>query len=536
MACNCGRFLSPRLFLLLPLLILILPQVRSVLFASETTQENESSIEAPESLKVESKSNVTLIRRKRQLGSFCPSKPSSGYDRGKSRINFYSPIGRKDITLAYAGKNWRKNDIKLLKKHGFNESQPTLIYLHAYTQSSRSFWLLNIRDSYNEMFRQSIEDEPSKFNLMFFDWSAYSRLQYNVAASWVPHLGKVLSQFLERLATEYSYNMKQMQIVSYSLSTHIAGNAGRQMSFENRIGKIVALDPTGVCFHEDVAYAREYALRPTDADFVVAKHYDVGGLGSRKLIGGLDVFINGGNNQPGRNKRESETVYGENEQNDDGDDGMLVQGSSVFGSHARAADHESQIRSDDCQEVAYSCRSYSGFLKGECASCGSKSNKCYFINTLDEMLINANTEYELQPASNYKPRTKMYIKTGAKVYCLHHYQLLIRMKDPVSSTNKKLLKSGSVKFDLGSNVEVTPRHQLKRNHQKFTALMTQNKQIELPEQVKVLVDSESDSNSFVDAIQSVELNYMSRALAKERAQGSAKYCPNPESSNKLNKC
>lgn len=530
MACNCGRFFSSRAAFVL---LLILLQVQNVFLTSETTQENESSIETPPRLTVESKSNVTLIRRKRQLGSFCPSKPSSGYDRGKSRMNFYSPIERKDITLQYAGRNWKKNDISLLKQHGFNESQPTLIYLHAYTQSSRSGWLLNVRDLYNEMFPQSSEDKPSRFNLMFFDWSAYSRLQYSVAASWVPHLGKVLSQFLERLATVYSYNMKRMQLVSYSLSTHIAGNAGRQMPFENRISKIVALDPTGVCFHEDVAYAREYALRPTDADFVVAKHYDVGGLGSRRLIGGLDVFVNGGNNQPGRNKRESGPLY---EGIEEDDDEISVRSVNVFGSHARAADHESQKRPDDCQEVAYSCRSYSGYLKGECGSCGSKSNNCYFINTLDEMLINTNNETELQPASNYKPRTKMYIKTGAKVYCLQHYQLLVRMKDPVSSSNKKLLKSGSVSFDLGSGVKVTPRHQLKRNRQKFTALITQNKQIELPEQVRVLVDSESDSNGFVGAIQSVQLNYMSRALAEERAKGSAKYCPDPELSDKLNKC
>lgn len=515
------------LFIVLTIFIL---QVQDVLPTSDAQQVNESSIEAPESLR--SLKNGTLVRRKREY-SFCPLGPSSAYDK-KSRMIYYSPIERKDITLFYAGKKWLKSDIKLLANHGFNGSQPTIVYLHAYTQNSRSDWMIGIRDLYDRMFPRSSENDPPLFNLMFFDWSAYSNLPYNSAASWVPHLGKVLSQFLQKLAKQYNYNMNKVQLVSYSLSTHIAGNAGRQMPFENRIGKIVALDPTGVCFHEDAPFAKEYALRPTDANFVVARHYDVGGLGARRLIGGLDVFVNGGNNQPGRAKRDART----SEEIEGDDDGMLVQGGNAFGSHTRASEHEVQERQDGCQEVAYSCRSYSGFLKGECGSCGKEMNKCYFINTLEETLINEKNGVELQPSSVYKPRTKMYIKTGPKTYCLHHYQFLVRMKNPISSTNKKLLKSGSVTFNLGSDLKVTPRHQLKRNRLKFTALITQNKKIEQPEEVKVRVESENDSDGFLNAIDSVELNYMSRAVAEERAAGSAKYCPDPESSskNKLQKC
>lgn len=495
-------------------LITLFLQVQGDLLTSETQQAYESSIEQPEILK--NIKNGTLVRRKRQTGnSYCPSRPSSGYDKGKSSIILYSPIKREDIALSYAGTKWRTNDIEALESHGFNASQPTLIYMHAYSQSSRSGWLLGIRDSYDKMFPRSSEDKPQLFNLMFFDWSDYSRLQYKVAASFVPYLGKVLSEFLQKLAINYSYDMNRLHIVSYSLSTHISGNAGRQMPFENRIGKITALDPTGVCFHEDVPYAKEYALRPTDANFVVARHYDIGGLGSRRLIGGLDVFVNGGNNQPG----------------------IYFQPGSLFQSHTRAATHEAQQRRDGCQEVAYKCRSFDSFLKGECGSCGSKKDKCYFINTFEETLMNEKYGSTIQPPSNYRPRTKMFIKTGTKTFCLHHYQLLVRMKDPISSTNKKLLKAGFVTFDLGFGLKATPRHQLKGNPQKFTALITQSKKIEQPEQVKVLVESENESDGFISALDSVELNYMSRALAEDRAAGSAKYCPDSESSkNKLNKC
>lgn len=520
-------------------LVIIFFQIQAALPTNEG-QQNGSQLSKPnhgEIIHLSAKSKV-LSRQKRQLNSLCPARPASSSGRGNPRIMFYSPSERKDIKYRYGGKDWSGKQIKSLMDHGFNISQPTLIYLHAYTQSATSFWLSDMRKMYDKMFPANDVEKATRFNLLFFDWSDFSRLPYTVAASWVPHLGKVLSQFLKKLVQRDSYDMNQVHLVSYSLSTHIAGNAGRQMPFQNRIGKITALDPTGVCFHEDVPYAKEYALRPTDANFVVARHYDVGGLGSRRLIGGLDVFVNGGNNQPNRFKREIEME----DEIDGDDDGVLVRGreggggGNFFGSHTRAAFHEAQLRNEDCQEVAYSCRSYSGFLKGECGSCGKDGSKCYFINTFEETRMKEEDGVQVQSGSNYKPRTKMYIKTGGKTYCLHHYQLLVRMKPSVSSSNKKLLKSGFVTFDFGYDVKVTPRHQLKRNREKFTTLLTQNKRIEPPDQITVKTESQSDLQDFINGVESVELNYMSRALEAEREQGSAKYCPSGTDLNKLVKC
>jgi hypothetical protein len=64
---------------------------------------------------------------------------------------------------------------------------------------------------------------------------------------------------------------------------------------------MLRIDPTGVCLHtnDHGLFDAQFSLRPTDAKLVVALHYNVNQLGAGRLIGGVDIKLNGGKHQPG---------------------------------------------------------------------------------------------------------------------------------------------------------------------------------------------------------------------------------------------
>lgn len=472
-----------------------------------------------------------LIRHKRQARSMCPSGPASGTDNGRSFLIFYSPDSRKDVKLSNDGDKWPRSELKKLDTNGFNSSQGSVIYLHAFTQSAKAAWLEDVRKRYDEIFPKGSDKKPT-FNLFFFDWSSFSQLSYSTSASWVPHLGEVLANYLSELQRTRSYSANKVHLISYSLSTHIAGQAGRRLEQSNKLAQITALDPTGVCFHERDDFARKYALRPSDARLVVARHYDMNRLGAKRAIGGVDIFVNGGRNQPSGRRRRSKRQIGEGEE----EGAVRVRQNGYMSDHSRAAHHESsQVKrgssagTKECHEVAYACRSYKAFSAGECADCGARDNKCYYIDNLEAKSNEMRDKLKDPATRDYKRRTKMYIKTGAGPnYCIHHYQVLVRLKAGTSTSVRQSLGSSGIELDFGSNVRTIVKNQLNGNEAQFSALVLRGKRIRIVKEIKVKKTNSDNSISaqrFKKSLDFVELNYMSHPLASERAKASAKFCP-----------
>lgn len=438
----------------------------------------------------------------------CPTRVASqDIKAGGSFIVFHPPSGGPEVRIAYEGSSWPKDGAQTLTRTGFNASLPTLMYLHAFTQSNQSPWLKAVRNIYDT-------NSNKTHNLLFFDWSKYSQMQYNSAASYVPKLGSVLGDFLVQMNQTHSYNMTNMTIVSYSLSPHIAGLAGRKLEQLTgyKLGQIVALDPTGVCFHQNTQFAKQYSLQGTDAQLVVSRHYDMGVLGSGHAIGGLDILINGGKNQPGKSSiRYKRQAY------------------SGGDSHNRAIEHEVGLANDGdgCHEMAYSCRGYEAYLAGECASCGSDNTKCYYVGET------STSESMSQSELGYPLKSKMYLKTlPSSPFCLHTYQLLVQLKAGASSRSRDLLKSGLIKLKIAGKT-VTPKHGSKSSG-KYTALLTSSKRLKDLDNVKLVVASSVNLKLFSNTLKYIELNYMSNRLASERKVNSAKYCLN--SSGSLERC
>lgn len=480
------------------------------------------------------------VRNKRQAGIQCPRRAASlpAKSSPSSHIIFYSQTNRTDLDVHHTSRgNWSAHQVRQLGKYGFSPELPTLVYLHAYTQSPRSQWLMDVRAQHAKL-------PKVQANLFLFDWSSYSTRAYGTAASWVPHLGKDLANFLDALTRHHRLNASSLHIISYSLSTHIAGVAGRQMKNNNHpIGQITALDPTGVCFHTASSeFSRNFALRGSDADLVVAKHYDMGGLGARHLIGGVDILVNGGSNQANfidrqraRTRRSIDEISSES--------GLIVSGVS---SHARAASHE--ITRDgklgsDCQEVAYACRSYAAYLTGQCATCGPKGDKCYYVDTIGRLGLS-----DRDKARAYKPKTKMYLKSGAgSNSCLYLYQAALLMRSDLKQRLINLVTSGAIRLRLGSSsggITIVPKNLVDANNDglRFTALITQSRKMADKDYLEVYVtfnDSvgTKDQSTLLGAIRNFRLNYMSHAESKRRVEASFKFCSQKnKADSKLKRC
>ena len=458
------------------------------------------------------------FRRQTSAPWQCPAvAATSRSSKSQAYLAFYSPDSRQDQNVYQARSNWKASDIdRIVESGAFDTRKPTVIYTHGYTQTIDRPWLKLIRRNFNQMYPIDGVREP-EFNLIFFDWSDYGQRAYGTSVSYAAYLGKLLSEFInDHLTKRYNYRANQVHIVSYSLSTHIAGQAGRRLAAQgNPLAQITAVDPTGVCFHQEPGkFADKHQLRPGDAKLVVARHYDMNGLGAKRPIGGVDIFVNGGSNQPAMSVQGQYSMF------------ALLSSMGGASSHVRASTHESEQFDPSCQEVAYSCRSYKAYLAGECASCGSTGNGCFLVSTFGAIELGLKP-----PTQGYKNGTKMYLTTGRKQFCLHAYQVVAKLSNKATKSDIRAFESGAFsslvapadQLEGGNDpIIVNPSHQVSTNggQIQFTQLLQLNSRIKrFEDQIKV------KGLSNLRALESLQINYMSNISPKERNANSIRYCP-----------
>lgn len=457
-----------------------------------------------------SEHNITISELPNLISSIppqelCIPKPPDVRDPGTVNMLLYSPKKRVDIKIAHKGSKtgWTSSELRKLVVNGFNFSQPSLIYVHAYTQNFTSEWLLTMRQLYDKAFPLADKSKPPSFNLIFYDWSDYSLRDYRESISWLPEIGRIAADFLNILVAKYKYNSSRIHLIGYSMSTHIVGIIGRQV---DKLGQITALDPSGLCFQTPGSrFSNEIALKSNDAQLVVARHNGMFGMGSFYYIGDVDIIVNGGRSQPGNGQTPYSFEW-------------------LGWNHYQASVQESQTEDGHCFAVAYSCRSYSAFLAGECGDCGASNDQCYYINNFGAILYEQHG-IAVRSRSGYKPGTKMYIKTGPNQACLYHYQVVVQLKSDATSDvrNSLRLKQIKLKF-LGESLKVKPHHQATDN--KYTALAVRRNQLREVRQIIATMNSSSelDLDQFGLAVENIEVNFMSHAIPEERERLSARYC------------
>jgi pimeloyl-ACP methyl ester carboxylesterase len=448
------------------------------------------------------------------LNLICPARPA-GPDKGRSvelHLHKFKRDEKNDLAISEDHDSvWRKTDVDKLIQEGLDPKKRTLVVMGGWLQPSNANWMKELRRAMDKLADEN--DGTAPYNLLVFDWSDYGSFTYSKSVSFVPHLGKVLANLLTQLIDRHGFQADLVHLVSYSLSTHIAGKAGRLLneSSGERVRQITAIDPTGVCFHsnEDTLFDREFGLRPSDAELVVARHYNMHQLGAGRPIGGVDIFVNGGVSQPKMylTKLKWNKILGS-------------LGISV-GNHHRAVQHEAIgfERETDCHEVAYACSNYEDFKMGRCADCGSRNQTCMLASTIGNMVLNLNPS-EL----NRKPHTQMHITTGLTQFCVHHYQILAKLKK--SSHPKSVLaefERGAFEFELDVHVVARPEHRRKRAGRiEFTQLLRLDQRIvQFPRQIKL----KPSAAKLLGSLESVSIHFMSNIFADERKRNSVRYCP-----------
>lgn len=432
------------------------------------------------------------------LMSICTRDVSDLPDNERTRILFYSTKIQKDVSLSYQTNGWTDDTIGQLADSGFDPRKPTLIYSFGWSQNPRASWLVKLRNKYQSMFNK----KSPRFNLLIFDWSVYSRTSYTVAVKHVPGLGETLYEFLSKLRSRLSVDLDSVHLIGYSLSTHIVGYSARLVKEREgvKVGQMTLIDPTGVCFQDDSSsnqFSQAFTVRPDDAALTVARHYDMSGLGARRPVGHVDIYVNGGSDQP------SAGLYGR-----------------FMSSHVQATLHETNEVSQDCQPVAYECSDYDTYLNGECASCGFNGEHCYQLNNF----VRTNTKTTIP---NYKYNSEMFVQTGKMQTCSYDYQVKMKVKRATRDLGSLTLRVDSIEFRA-------PTHKL--NSQTYTSLVSSKVLMQsLIGAKSIKVANGSDA---IKHVQSIEFNYMSHSDKLQRNKRSAKFCVTESTSKtmELNRC
>lgn len=139
-------------------------------------------------------------------------------------------------------------------------------------------------------------------NVIRIDWSKGNQMPYSQAVVNTRIVGMMIGKFIQMAIDQTSATLDSFHILGHSLGSHVAGYAGKYL--DGQLGQITGLDPAGP-FYEGVKN-KSAKLWHTDAKFVEVIHTDVKplisteiGLGMNETCGHVDVFPNGGHNQPG---------------------------------------------------------------------------------------------------------------------------------------------------------------------------------------------------------------------------------------------
>lgn len=122
-----------------------------------------------------------------------------------------------------------------------------------------------------------------------------------MATFFIHLLAAAVNDLLKMLYLVFNVNSKNIHLIGFGLSAHIAGIVGQECYQHSgkKIKHITALDPTGVLFSETTPNTDK--LTPDDANFVKVVHTNRGELEFFSPCGHVDYYPNGGQTQPGCN-------------------------------------------------------------------------------------------------------------------------------------------------------------------------------------------------------------------------------------------
>ncbi|XP_021958488.2 lipase member H [Folsomia candida] len=205
------------------------------------------------------------------------------------------------------------NDVQSLTASGLKAGVPTTLVIDGFLSNGETPMPKTTKNAL-------IQNRPQE-NVIIVDWGALSGSgtpipnQEALLQTYVkvlPNIGPVgrrVAQFLHFLKVNKAISSSQVHIVGHSLGSHISGAAGSwaQRDFNDTIARITGLDPAGPFFSG--GNDNDKRLHKEDATFVDIYHTNRNMLGDKDhKTGDVNVYVNGGDNQPGCEEKEDKAV------------------------------------------------------------------------------------------------------------------------------------------------------------------------------------------------------------------------------------
>ncbi|CAL8085867.1 unnamed protein product [Orchesella dallaii] len=220
---------------------------------------------------------------------------------------FYFPNANQKTEITF-------NDRNSIESSQIRANTPTTIIIDGFLSDSTSPMSNVMKDIYTAR---------GDKNVIILDWGRLSGAGMTLgnplatASAYISALGNVgpvgqrLAEFIEFLRVSKQIEFSAVTIIGHSLGAHIAGATGvnTKSKYGQTIARITGLDPAGPFFSMQVD--RDKRLHKGDAAFVDIYHSNRGTLGdSDHDTGDLNLYINGGNNQPGCEEADSSGFAG----------------------------------------------------------------------------------------------------------------------------------------------------------------------------------------------------------------------------------
>ena len=231
--------------------------------------------------------NITMV-------SF--TKRCEGYFRAVD--NEYETMQKEiKFSLRYSVNSTFDFDLKVNSKdlvnYGFDKNRQTKLIIHPYNTHPVRYCrkLISAYKPY----------EPDEFNFLCVDWSTFSMDAYFFDTPRKAQLiGQIVGEMfvVKVLVRELLQNPELIHIISYSASSHLAGQIGKTAKQNDiEIGRITGLDPPNPWVK------RHLWLTRNDAKFVDIIHTNGGPCwpyrGIFEPLGHVDFYPNGGQHMPG---------------------------------------------------------------------------------------------------------------------------------------------------------------------------------------------------------------------------------------------
>lgn len=395
----------------------------------------------------------------------------------------------------------------LVKKAGFDPSKNTIIVVHGYTQSYPfSPYLRRWRVLFD------ITEHVGDQNLLLMDYSAISWNSYQETAASTSLVASFLANFIMKLI-ELGADRKTIHLVGNSIGGQVAALASKRIT--PKIGRITSIDTAGPCFGKWGIASNDphHRLALGDAEEIVVFHYDDRFLGTPGQHGNIDIYVNNGSDQPGCKLNAGKMYEGIKST-------LTKEDKYVESSHTRGQDLITAPLPDWCQQVAYECKSFESFSRGECGHCDDDNQQCYLMSMYFQ--YTKPIETNLNPPLSGR---RLYIMTGGdSPYCSNHYQILIKYHEiPATIKSAKLeLFSDEIEDEI---IRVTASNQ--NAPRELSHLLLLNKPPVQFKKAKVQLQSVflSRLDSIGQNTFTVEINFMSNINPETRRSFSSKLCP-----------